>query len=206
MASSPHIVVDMTPLDSVHRTRGIGRYAQGLRQGFESPRSPQDMRLSWLRVPPQPPGPALRLYPRRQLEGALAMAAENLLSLEPVLGDAQLYHALGMEGVTWRTPTVATCHDIIALLMPELYLDRPSRRLFWPLYLQWLRLGARHILAISHHVKATLCARGVRAEKIDVVHHGLSPFWHPQPQAPLPPQPATKLFPVRRRLRPPQEF
>ena len=86
-----------------------------------------------------------------------------------------------MEAMAWRTPSVLTCHDLIPLLLPELYLQNVSRKLFWHAYPLWLRTQPQRIIAISHHVKSTLVHRGIDPQKIDVVYHGISPFWHPVP-------------------------
>ena len=49
----PVVVLDATPLDTGHRTRGIGRYVQGLIEGFETLKadSALSVNLKLLRVP-----------------------------------------------------------------------------------------------------------------------------------------------------------
>ena len=50
----PHIALDTTPVDTMHRSRGIGRYAQGLIQGFsrlEQDGDIGDITLTLLRQP-----------------------------------------------------------------------------------------------------------------------------------------------------------
>lgn len=187
------VILDATPLDTGHRTRGIGRYVQGLICGFKELHASGDLDicLKLLRVSedgdtaPDDDGPFRAVpYKRTQRSAAARMHLENRLRLDRVLPPgASLYHATGMEGYSRRTPWVATCHDLIPLLLGRAYLPRwaLARRAFWRMYLTALKTSAARIIAISEHTRATLTDRfGVRPDRVDVVYHGLSP-WFSEP-------------------------
>lgn len=194
-----HVTLDATPLDTMHRDRGIGRYAQGLLTGFEQA-ARRDLLsttcLTALRLePPDAPSQAMRtrLITRRFTRGIMRMWSENLVRMDAWQpSPTHIYHASSMEGVARKTPWVATCHDLIPMLMPGEYLSSPgtrARRAWWPGYVRALTTRAARVIAISHHVKSTLTAHGVPEAKIDVIHHGLDPFWsepaHTRPAAQL---------------------
>lgn len=184
------ISIDMTSVDSLHRKRGIGRYAQGLMQGFDALAGRGELRgfdLKLLRAPHQDSLSVelehLEFTPieRRWLENRAAMWAENLATMDRLLPEGtELYHGTGMEQVTRKTPWIPTCHDIIPLLLSDAYLTGPKapyHRAWWLAYLRSLRTHATRVIAISEHVKQTLVDAEVPADKIDVIHHGLSPYW-----------------------------
>ena len=188
------IVVDATGLDSGHRTRGIGRYVQGLVQGLAElvpPGGP--LRIELLRLADRKAGgeaPAFREveFARRTAKDAFWMFLENRVRLGELLrGRADLYHATGMEGVVTGLPWVATCHDLIPLDLRGPYL-RPwdlEAQVFWRAYVHRLRHGPRRIIAISQFVRQRLIeAYGVPAQNVDVVYHGVAPFWHEPAGAP----------------------
>jgi glycosyltransferase involved in cell wall biosynthesis len=188
----PVVVLDATPLDTGHRTRGIGRYVQGLVEGFASLQADDalniDLRL--LRATPAGDSPFAEVhYPRRVMTGATAMYVENRARLDRSLpADTALYHGTAMDGVCRTRPWVATCHDLIPLLIQWPYLKpwNLSAQWFWRDYARRLATradGLRQIVATSAHVKGVLVDRfGVEEERVHVIHHGLSPFWS-QPAA-----------------------
>ena len=186
------VVLDTTPLDSGHRTRGLGRYVQGLLEGFTAleRRGELPVELILLRssrggtIADQLPFEKI-FYPRQIQRGAGLMCLENQLRIDRYLPErTALYHGTAMEGITRRFPWLATCHDLIPLLLRGPYL-RPwqlGQQLFWRTYAHNLRSRADHIVAISHHVKQTLVQQfKVDGAKVEVIHHGLSPFWSGEP-------------------------
>lgn len=175
------VLLDATPLDTGHARRGIGRYVQGLLEGFRT-LSPSAIEVELLALPTRRDD-RFRVHPydRRAVEWASTMAIENRLRMDRVIPRGiDLYHATSMEGASRRVPFVATCHDLIPLLLRGPYLPRASltARWFWHDYISRLRHDARVVIAISDHVRRCLIDRfGVRPDKIVVVHHGVSPFW-----------------------------
>ena len=185
------VVLDATALDSGHRTRGIGRYVQGLVQGFAALHRHgelDDLPLRLLRIAGVQPTDEDRALPFERVDykriirrGASEMHIENRLTLDRALPpDTVMYHATAMEGCSQRYPWVATCHDLIPVLLRGSYL-RPwavKERAFWSGYMRRLREDARLVIAISDHTRRTLIeTAGVPDDRIRVVHHGLTPFW-----------------------------
>ena len=175
------VLLDATPLDTGHARRGIGRYVQGLLEGFRSI-EPSAIAPELLALPNRKED-RFRVHPyaRRAVEWASLMAIENRLRIDQIIPEGiDLYHATSMEGASRRVPFVATCHDLIPLLLRGPYLPRASltARWFWHDYITRLRRDARVVIAISDHVRTCLTHRfEVRADKVVVVHHGVSPFW-----------------------------
>jgi glycosyltransferase involved in cell wall biosynthesis len=185
------VVLDATPLDTGHRTRGIGRYVQGLLEGFAALRARGELAVALRALRAVGGVEAGRSegfeevrYPRRVMGGATWMYLENRARLDGYLpADAALYHGTAMEGVCRTRPWVATCHDLIPLLLRGPYLKpwNVSARWFWRDYARRLTGradGLRQVVATSAHVKQTLVERfGLEAARVHVIHHGLSPFW-----------------------------
>ena len=188
----PLVALDTTPVDTMHRSRGIGRYAQGLIQGFgaleaNGALAAADLEVVLLRQPHEgsldvhPGGLAQHTLGRRFSKGIMRMWTENRLRMDRMLPqETDLYHATSMEGVSKQTPWVPTCHDLIPMLMPQDYfqdLRSKTRIPWWDAYVKAMKDEARRVVAISHHVKSTLVDVGIPEQKIDVVYHGLSDFW-----------------------------
>ena len=198
----PNILLDATGLDTAHRTRGIGRYVQGLLEGLSALRGSGALpfELTLLRSPVRAPreeakalqaqdeGYPLATYPRWIRAGATEMWLENLLRLDAYAPPGvALYHATGMEGLSRRLPWVATCHDLIPLVLRGEYLKPHDLfgRLFWTSYARRLARSACRVVAISQHVKGYLVDRWqVPEARVDVSYHGLSPFWSDPDVAP----------------------
>jgi len=183
------VLLDLTPLDTPSRYRGIGRYVRGLARALAAlPATPQPgltvaglirsrpgrgplvaPTLRYAGDPARPPGwldYATYLAGRRVALGTLAHSA-----------GARLLHLTDPRGtlLDGRTPRLVTCHDLIPLLFPEEYLaPLPGASL-----LQRLRDLARYrlphrILAVSEATRQDLVARlGLSPDAIDVVHHGV---------------------------------
>jgi glycosyltransferase involved in cell wall biosynthesis len=187
------VLIDATALDSGHRTRGIGRYVQGLIEGFRAIGDlPAGLELSLLRTKASgEASPYAEVVFRRYMnKDAAKMFVENRLRLNAkVAQGAELFHATAMEGVITGVPWVATCHDLIPLDLRGPYL-RPwdlEAQLFWRAYVRRLREGPARVIAISDFVRNRLIAPyGLDPARIDVVRHGVAPFWFEPPTPPAP--------------------
>ncbi len=165
----------------------------GLIEGFGALAARGELRhdLVLLRSGPTEPDLAFPAapYPRRAKREAAYMHLENLWRLDSALPPGtDLFHATSMDGVARRTPWVATCHDLIPLVLrgPYLLPWELSAQWFWRRYARVLRSGPRRVIAISEHVRRTLVDRfGIPEDRVDVVVHGVSSFWFgPDTQTP----------------------
>lgn len=131
------VIFDARHLQTVSRTRGIGRYSRNLLAAFAR-RAPPDVAWTLLRLrgfPPADPQPlpahgdVAVLRPRRPELAMLALDAV-LLPLELGLAAAAVYHTvqLGLP-VARRMRAVITIHDLAPLRWPEHYLRLPHARI-----------------------------------------------------------------------------
>lgn len=194
----PTYYVDLTALNTLARSRGVGRYAHYLARGLHAlrPELGPDERLvaivglrgdafsddlrpeSHLR--PLPPlldqGPAYDRYWRDRwlfLRRTLRKAAPDVVHF--IEGPAAL------PAAEYRS--VVTCHDIIPLMLPALYLpklkDEPIRRAK-----DYLRYQlAQRVIAVSNATARDLSGTlGVPEGRISVVHEGVDhDTFHPEP-------------------------
>jgi len=132
-----HVVFDARHLQTVSRTRGIGRYSRNLLGAFAR-RGPSDVRWTLLRLrnfPPAAPGPLPphgdlpTFRPRRPELGMLALDP-LLLSAELARARPDVYHSVQL-GLPARRgfPVVLTVHDLAPLRWPEHYLRLPHARI-----------------------------------------------------------------------------
>jgi glycosyltransferase involved in cell wall biosynthesis len=180
------VLLDLTPLDTTSRLRGIGHYAASLGSamaqlslserhnldiqaltGFSQPGAVGP--LTWPGSPeiPYGEGDSMRwIWARRlRLVPTLRRIRPRLLHLTQNLGTPR---GCGV-------PRVLTCHDLIRLVMHEQYL-RGSRA-----YLEAFRMAevlrfarARRVIAISQYTADDLMrVLTIPASRIDVVHHGV---------------------------------
>ena len=186
----PTVLVDLTPYQTTHRLRGIGRYvfdlAHGLGEALRA-RSRHGIRvlgLTWLDETGEgtvvedlsalrPRGDARGLesadarvrYGRRMHFGALARKV-----------GADLVHLTDARGTPlFGTRRVVTCHDLIPLRFADRYLGwqdgfAPIRRVRD----QHRYSGADHIIAISEETRLDLRRLlGVPDDRMSVVHNGI---------------------------------
>jgi glycosyltransferase involved in cell wall biosynthesis len=181
------VLVDLTPLDTPSRLRGIGHYVAYLGAAMASltPSEKQglDIRglvglsgeivgpLDWVGSDPlpYPPGEGMRYVWDRRFK-----LTASLLRLRP---RPRLLHATQNLGTPRGAfiPRVITCHDMIRLVLHEQYV-KSSRA-----YLEAFRLAelarfslARRVIAVSQYTADDLVrVLGVPASRIDVVHHGV---------------------------------
>ena len=170
------VVFDARHLQTVSRTRGIGRYSRNLLAAFAR-RAPDD--IAWTLL-------TLRNFPRADrspLPVHLTRATFRLrrpeltmLALDPLLlpfelaGQGDLYHSvqLGLPAVR-RMPVVLTLHDLAPLHWPSHYLRLPYARVghAWQYA---LAKRADAIIAVSEATKADVVARlGIAPERVRVI-------------------------------------
>ena len=107
------VLLDLTGLHTCHKDRGIGRYNQGLLNGFNLLEEKSEISLDmhfltcgFLKTPTAIP--QFR-YKKINDWNCNVMFLENFLRLDSLLQDQfDLYHASGMEGILRNTPYVAT--------------------------------------------------------------------------------------------------
>jgi glycosyltransferase involved in cell wall biosynthesis len=131
------VIFDARHLQTVSRTRGIGRYSRGLLAAFAR-RAPADVRWTLLRLrtfPPAapqalPPHDELRVMRPRRPELAMLALDAPMLSLELAgFGSGTVYHSvqLGLPALR-RAAAVLTIHDLAPLHWPDHYLRWPHVR------------------------------------------------------------------------------
>ena len=191
----PDVLLDLTPLETSSRYRGIGRYVRCLAASIASlaPHERAGLEVSGLRTVGgrDPVGP---LWPiaeptgreRETMSWIFARRSELVLTLRRVR--PRLFHATQPLGTPRgaAVPRVVTCHDLLRLVLHEEYM--PGR---W-IYRHLLRAAdvarfhaARRVIAISRETAGDLVRLlGVPAKRIDVIHHGVEPDrFHPPPNA-----------------------
>jgi glycosyltransferase involved in cell wall biosynthesis len=131
------VIFDARHLQTVSRTRGIGRYSRNLLAAFAR-RAPPDVEWTLMRLRTFPPADPQDLPPHRDLgvvrprRPELAMLALDafLLPIEiGFRGSADVYHSvqLGLPAAR-RMRAVLTIHDLAPLRWPEHYLRLPHAR------------------------------------------------------------------------------
>jgi glycosyltransferase involved in cell wall biosynthesis len=131
------VIFDARHLQTVSRTRGIGRYSRNLLAAFAR-RAPADIDWTLLRLAnfpaaddsPVPPHEDIRVVRPRRPELAMLVIDAVALSLEIGRRDADVYHSvqLGLPAAR-RMRTVLTVHDLAPLRWPQHYLRLPHARI-----------------------------------------------------------------------------
>jgi glycosyltransferase involved in cell wall biosynthesis len=184
------VVFDARHLQTVSRTRGIGRYSRNLLAAFaRRPAGETDWTLLTLRnFPPADPGP----LPAHRVRATYRVRRPELtmLALDPLLlplelrGQGDLYHSvqLGLPAVS-RRPVVLTIHDLAPLHWPGHYLRLPYARVghAWQYA---LAQRADAIIAVSQATKADVVARlRIPEERIRVIPEAVDADFRPPPRA-----------------------
>lgn len=180
------VVFDARHLQTVSRTRGIGRYSRNLLAAFAR-RAPEDVAWTLLTLRTFAPSDPSAVPPHRVRPTVRLRRPElSMLAIDPVLlpfelaGQGDVYHSvqLGLPAVR-RMPAVLTIHDLAPLHWPSHYLARP-----------WSRVGhawqyalakrADAIIAVSEATKADVVARlGIPSERIRVIPEAVDASFHP---------------------------
>ena len=170
------VVFDARHLQTVSRTRGIGRYSRNLLAAFAR-RAADDVEWTLLTLGTFPAADRSPLPPHRTRETIRLRRPElSMLALDPLLlpfelaGQGDVFHSvqLGLPAVR-RVPVVLTIHDLAPLHWPSHYLRLPYARVghAWQYA---LAKRADAIVAVSDATKADVVARlGIHAERIRVI-------------------------------------
>jgi glycosyltransferase involved in cell wall biosynthesis len=190
LAVTATVALDLTPMNTASRLRGIGRYVAGLAHGIAA--LPREERAGvdvtgLISDAPWDAGPLLDPTLRyaggvRPVPGPMGRRARNVarrLTLYRRLRRAgvSLLHATEPGG--WApsddVPYVVTCYDLIPIILADLYKSRVpfSRQRRERHAHAWYR-GARRVIAISEATKSDLVERiGVDGSRVDVVLCGV---------------------------------
>jgi len=186
----PDVVLDMTPLDSMSRLRGIGRYVSSLAAGIGALSLEERGGLEIVGLVRHRPGrgalsdPTLA-YPGdpdalrgRNVDQRWRVARRLFLGTLAHATGARLLHVTCAAGMPLdrRTPLVLTCFDLIPLILNREYGSRlPGAT--WAREMLRYRLAHR-IVAISHVTKRDLVERlAVPEDRVDVAHLGVDHAW-----------------------------
>ena len=180
------VVFDARHLQTVSRTRGIGRYSRNLLAAFAR-RSPEDVAWTLLTLGTFAPADPSPLPPHRVRATVRLRRPElTMLAVDPVLlsfelaGQGDLYHSvqLGLPAIR-RIPAVLTIHDLAPLRWPSHYLRLPYARVghAWQYA---LAKRADAIVAVSEATKADVVSRlGIPHERIRVIPEAVDASFHP---------------------------
>jgi len=176
------VVFDARHLQTVSRTRGIGRYSRNLLAGFARQAAP-DINWTLLTLRTFAPADPSPLPPHRVRATVRLRRPElSMLAFDPLLlpcelaGQGDLYHSvqLGLPAVG-RMPVVLTIHDLAPLHWPEHYLRLPYSRIGHA----WQYALARRadaIIAVSDATRRDVIERlRIPAERIHVVAEAVDP-------------------------------
>ncbi|MCG8555356.1 MAG: glycosyltransferase family 4 protein [Proteobacteria bacterium] len=183
------VFVDLSPLDTPSRFRGIGSYVANLGRALSRLRPEERAGLSLyglVRPSSRVAGEAvgslcytgdLTLRPGRlQYSRYLMRRRFAMNGLTRRLG-AELLHLTEARGTPLgeRVPLIVTCHDLIPLIMHREYLPRlPLMRSGQRALDRRRYRHAQRIIAISETTKRDLVRElGMDADRIDVVYHGV---------------------------------
>lgn len=181
---------DARHLQTVARTRGIGRYARNLLAGFARI-APADVEWTLLALRNFPPADPQALPRHRRLatlrlrRPELSMLAFDplLLPLEIPFARPRVYHAVQLSLPVVRSyAAVVTVHDLAPLRWPEHYLRTPWASLGhrWQ---YWLARHADAIIAPSAATKDDVVARlGVPEERVRVIPEAVEHDFRPPPR------------------------
>ncbi|NOZ29660.1 MAG: glycosyltransferase family 4 protein [Chloroflexi bacterium] len=196
------IVLDITPLDTGHRTRGVGTYMRGLLQGLQALNPPHE----WILIAhtpsvqiARPMGARIIPLPRPRLGRLTALVTHQIL-MPIVLSrlDADLVHFPGISahlsvtGVPWRVPLpfVVTVHDFTPLHMPELLHGRRVNHWWYARQRRWARRAERLICVSRATRDDAVRFLDVPATRCTVIYEGVDtrrfhPADAPRPDPPF---------------------
>ena len=193
------ILFDATPLQTGHRTRGIGTYTRELLRALLALDSDNDYLLVVhegeaqfcrdLALSDLPPNVTLLALPRPPL-GRLTGFASHQAALPLLLArqEADLFHAPGfvaafsVPGIPWRVPQplVVTLHDFLPLRVPELFNGKAINRFWYARQMAAARRAARLICVSQATRAAAIDLLAAPADRCLVVHEGVDrAVFHP---------------------------
>ena len=186
------ILFDATPLQTGHRTRGIGTYTRDLLRALLALDRENDYLLVFhggeaqlrrdLHLDTLPPCVTLLPLPRWPL-GRFSGFASHQMALPLLLRrqKADLFHAPGfvaafsVPGIPWHVPQplVVTLHDFLPLQMPELFNDKAINRLWYARQMAAARRATR-LICVSRATRAdALDLMGAPLDRCEVVYEGV---------------------------------
>lgn len=183
------MIFDARHLQTVSRTRGIGRYSRNLLAAFAR-RAPPEIQWTLLRLATFPPADPQLLPPHDEIRVArprrpeLAMLALDALMLPfELFGGANVYHSvqLGLPAAR-RMRAVLTIHDLAPLRWPEHYLRLPHARL-GHMWQYALAQRADAIVAVSEATKRDVVERlRIPSERVRVIPEAVDADLRPPPR------------------------
>ncbi|MEK6620193.1 MAG: glycosyltransferase family 1 protein, partial [Chloroflexota bacterium] len=183
------VIFDARHLQTVSRTRGIGRYSRNLLAAFAR-RAPPDIQWTLLRLATFPPADPQLLPPHDEIRVArprrpeLAMLALDALMLPfELFGGANVYHSvqLGLPAAR-RMRAVLTIHDLAPLRWPGHYLRLPHARL-GHMWQYALAQRADAIVAVSEATKRDVVERlRIPSERVRVIPEAVDADLRPPPR------------------------
>lgn len=182
------VYVDMSPLDTPSRLRGIGQYILGLASGFRDLKAAGDLepdvgglaQFDWKGKITRSEGLdylGSPIHPDEYHEGRYRMRKRLGLGRAACAVGAQLLHVTEPVALplTLKVPIILTCYDLIPLVLHQQYLGPiPGTRAVRRWQESRMYGSARRIVAISHATKADLVEHlGIDETVIDVAHLGV---------------------------------
>ncbi|MCU0558956.1 MAG: glycosyltransferase family 4 protein [Desulfobacterales bacterium] len=188
-AHGPDVLVDLTPLDTPSRFRGIGRYAAGLARGIAELAAAGGLGLRVEALVRNGLGsgpltdPAFRYSGNPNLRPSQWQYAKYNIVRRLTMGTlaastgARLMHLTDPKGTPWdcRVPRIITCHDLIPLILHKQYMGAfPGARFVRRLRDVVRYRSAVRLIAISEATRRDVIELlGIHPARIDVVGHGV---------------------------------
>lgn len=188
-AQGPDVLVDLTPLDTPSRFRGIGRYAAGLVQGLSGLAAEGALDLKVEALVRNGPGPGPLTDPTLRYSGdphlspshwqytKYKMVRRLTMGTLAAGSGARLLHLTDPKGTPWdcRVPRIITCHDLIPLILYKQYMGSFPGARFGRRLRDVIRFrSAVRLIAISEATRRDAIERlGLHPDRIDVVQHGV---------------------------------
>lgn len=181
------VLVDLTPLDTTSRLRGIGHYVAYLGAALLalSPSERQNLEIQGLTGlsgqilgPLDWPGSDPLPYPDpTSLQYIWDRRSKLVVSLRRLRPRPRLFHSTQNFGTPRGAfiPRVITCHDLIRLALHEQYLKSSRAYLEAYRFAEFTRFAlARRVIAVSQYTADDLMRiLKIPSSRIDVVYHGV---------------------------------
>lgn len=168
---SPALRVALDVTGAIAGGTGVARYVTELGRALDARDDVEVLRFALGRATGAVPAGAHHLaVPLRVLHAS--WRALRWPTAERLAGRVDVVHATDLEPPPTRRPLVLTVHDLDALGHPELHGPRAIR--LQRRQLEAARTRADAVIAVSSATAATLTDHGVDADRIHVVHHGVS--------------------------------
>jgi glycosyltransferase involved in cell wall biosynthesis len=184
---SVNIGIDISRLATAQKT-GTERYTWELLAGIAQHPSDDTYQLYCRDIPAQLPTLSPRMHirhlPMRRLWTHVRLAAE-LFGHAPDTLFVPSHVVPWNAPLLWRTRIVTTIHDLGFLAFPEAHTR--FQNFYLRLTTRWAALAAHRIIAISQATADDFVRyTGVDPQRVVVIHHGVSPEFHPNHTASSP--------------------